>query len=115
VAALFALLIVFENSGMAKYNFAIRDHYARVSRIQSELAENQCSTFFVTGSDDAYKIQLDAMWASLQSRIPTINGLSGNEPPKWPFIYVQDVRVTDLRAWLRRHFTRSDHLCIFRH
>ncbi len=115
VAALFATLIVFENSGLARYHFAIRRHYVRVSRIQSELARKECAKFLVAGKDEAYKIQLDAMWASLQSKIPTINGLSGNAPPKWPLENLKDVRETEVRVWLRRHFTRNDRLCILSH
>lgn len=115
MAALFAALIVFENSGVARYNFAVSDHAARISRIQSELRGKECAEFFVAGTEDTYKTHMDAMWASLESRIPTINGYSGNTPPKWPFEYLRDVRLAQLRAWLRRHRANSDHLCTFRH
>jgi hypothetical protein len=115
VAALLVLLVVFENSGLARYNFAVREHDARVSRIRSELAGKTCSSFFVSGTDEPYKIQLDAMWASLQSRIPTINGYSGNEPPRWRFRELKDVTKTELRMWLRRYHANRKNLCVLRH
>ncbi|MBI3183453.1 MAG: hypothetical protein HYZ28_15050 [Myxococcales bacterium] len=48
---------------------------------------NECGAFVfspVQGYGPYWKYQLDAMWASLESGVPTLNGYSGNNPPGWP-------------------------------
>lgn len=45
-----------------------------------------CKAFLfspVQGYGPYWKYQLDAMWASMQSGVPTLNGYSGNNPPYW--------------------------------
>jgi hypothetical protein len=45
-----------------------------------------CQSFLYSpagGSEPSWKYQLDAMWASLERGIPTLNGYSGNAPPGW--------------------------------
>jgi hypothetical protein len=66
---------------------------ARVARIV-ELIGTHCTAFFYTtegGGDAPGWYQLDAMWASMQSGMPTLNGYSGNDPPGYP---LNDIRVS---------------------
>jgi hypothetical protein len=45
-----------------------------------------CRSFFFSADHGArpdYKYQLDAMWASMEAGVPTVNGYSGNSPPGW--------------------------------
>jgi len=45
-----------------------------------------CEAFFyaaVGGRYEPWKYHLDAMWASLISGVPTLNGYTGNYPPGW--------------------------------
>jgi len=113
-AFILAAFVVLENSGSAGYNFSIRDHTARVERVRSELKREPCEVFFINGSEDAYKTQIDAMWASLETQVPTINGYSGNIPPRWPFESARNVRAAQLRSWLTRHHHR-ERLCLLQH
>lgn len=115
VAVLFAVLIVLENSGMARYAFSIEEHRQRVDRIQSELAVRDCSAFLVSGREEPYKLHLDAMWASLESKVPTSNGYSGNEPPRWFFAELNHVRLGQLRIWVGLHGEDRDSVCLLRH
>lgn len=62
-----------------------------------------------TGSENPWWYQTNAMWASMVSGVPTINGYSGNVPPGWPFYRNQvanpghDRRlILDLINWSRR-------------
>lgn len=57
---------------------------ARVTLITAELPPN-AKCFFYSGylSQQREQFQIDAMWASLQSGIPTINGYSGSTPKDW--------------------------------
>jgi len=112
VAVLFAALVVIENSGVAHYHFSARDHRARIERIKSKLAGQQCKAFLVSGSGDTYKTQLDAMWASLETKTPTLNGYSGNTPPNWPWSDLQDVSRAPIRRWMRRHHVHGVHVCV---
>ncbi len=115
LAALFAALVIVENSGTANYHFLAHDHAARMDRIKSELRQDKCEVFFLTGTEDAYKTQLDAMWASLVTKTPTVNGYSGNVPPKWPFESLRNVRPSQLYLWLNRHNAKRGHLCLLSH
>ena len=66
-----------------------REHVARIA----SMLDSTCDAFLYTsigGVEDPWFYQLDAMWASMNSGVPTINGYSGNEPPGW-FFY--DIRV----------------------
>lgn len=54
----------------------------------------KCEAFFyaaLAGRFDAWKYHLDAMWASLISRVPTLNGYTGNSPPGW-MLFESNVR-----------------------
>ncbi|MHB8875047.1 MAG: hypothetical protein ACYC8T_15285, partial [Myxococcaceae bacterium] len=46
-----------------------------------------CGAFVLSplqGYGPMWKYQIDAMWAQMQSGVPTLNGYSGNSPPGWP-------------------------------
>jgi hypothetical protein len=65
---------------------------ARVARVANGIGA-ECGAFLYTttgGSDDPWHYHADAMWASMERGIPTLNGYSGNQPPKWTFY---DIRV----------------------
>ena len=111
-AVLFSALVVFENSGVSDQNFSARDQGARVNQVKSQLAGKNCSVFFLTGIDESWKTHLDAMWASLDTQIPTINGYSGNSPPAWPFEDPLTVSRDRLESWLKLHQVTTDRLCI---
>jgi hypothetical protein len=84
-------VIVAEQVGKPR-SFDKEGSRARVARVASTIGSS-CDGFLYTtigGDDDPWNYQLDAMWASMNRGIPTINGYSGNEPPEW-FFY--DVRV----------------------
>ena len=108
-------IVVLENSGAANYHFTVSEHASRVHRVEAELSGQSCRSFLLVGSEDAYKIQMDALWASLETQTPTINGLSGNVPPDWPFETPRNARTSQLRSWLARHHANTVGLCLIRH
>ena len=62
---------------------------------------------------DWVRYQIDAMWASLESGIPTVNGYSGYHPPGWEGFFFVDTphgpRIKDvLDDWNRRNGMRGD-------
>lgn len=65
---------------------------ARVARVEAEIG-TWCEAFLYTtigGDDDPWRYHADAMWASMDRGVPTVNGYSGNKPPGWNFY---DIRV----------------------
>lgn len=65
---------------------------ARVTRVANGIGVG-CQAFLYTtigGADDPWNYHADAMWASMERGVPTINGYSGNQPPRWTFY---DIRV----------------------
>jgi hypothetical protein len=65
-----------------------------------------------------FKFQLDAMWASLDTGIPTINGYSGNVPAGWNLGFItilspeMERQVGDaLRAWIENRFAKKTSVC----
>ena len=65
---------------------------ARVARVANAI-DASCGAFLYTtigGDDDPWNYHTDAMWASMNRGIPTLNGYSGNQPPEWTFY---DIRV----------------------
>ena len=65
---------------------------ARIARVASGIGTG-CRAFLYTtigGADDPWNYHADAMWASMERDVPTINGYSGNQPPAWTFY---DIRV----------------------
>lgn len=59
----------------------------RVARVASGV-DRRCQSFLYTplaGNEDPWWYQVDAMWASMQRDVPTVNGYSGNWPNGWRF------------------------------
>lgn len=110
-----AALVVFENAGAANYNFTVAEHASRVHRVEVELSAQKCTDFVLIGNEDAYKIQLDALWASLETQTPTLNGFSGNTPPRWPLEDPRTARASLMRRWLTQHHADTEGLCVIRH
>lgn len=100
---------------------AARERAARVAR---EVGP-ECSAFLSTiigGAEDPWRYHVDAMWASMERGVPTINGYSGNEPPGWRFY---DVRIhpgdgtlapmiVAVRAWAARWRLDPATICFLR-
>jgi hypothetical protein len=92
----------------------------RASVISSAL-RSDCIAFLYTpptGREDPWWYQTDAMWASMNSGVPTINGYSGNVPPGWPFYRntvgppAHSLQLTkDLVGWSRRWSLDRAHVC----
>src|SRR5262249_46817232 len=70
-----------------------------------------CQAFLVVpvrplpSDKDVLELQVDALWASLETGVPTINGYSGRVPPGWEFDDLSgESNVEDhLKRWLGPH------------
>lgn len=61
------------------------------------------------------QFQIDAMWASMETGVPTINGYTGKDPPNWDLSYNywrEESRrrryEQQLNQWLKRHQMRRE-------
>jgi hypothetical protein len=85
-----------------------------IQSISSEVPSG-CSSFYLptktSGSMaelDGY--QVDAMWASMETGIPTLNGYSGNKPPKWNLVLGEPY----LERWLDYKTYPKREVCMVR-
>jgi hypothetical protein len=81
----------------------------------------ECKTFlasFPRNSTSVPWMHLFAMWAELQSGVPTLNGYSGQVPPAWPLGDVSvagpldhERLVAAIREWMGRHPQEIENVC----
>jgi hypothetical protein len=114
LAVVVAVLCVLEQ-GRDVPAFAVQEHRDGVARVV-RLIPPGCKAFFYHDPDSrpVYRAQLDAMWAALQTGVPTVNGYSGSAPPAWKPLR-SDADDTNegrirrhLRAWLETHHVKGE-------
>lgn len=85
LAALLAALVLVEQ-GMRGDSFDKATDRTDIAWLASRIPP-ACATFYFTPVDASgpwYKYEIDAMWASTQAQVPTINGYSGSWPRSHP-------------------------------
>lgn len=105
------LLFVVLEQGRTTTSYDKHEARQRHLAVASRVAPT-CDAFYYSSPDaDAWFVwvQLDAMWAQLATGVPTVNGRSGNNPPKWPFRRLwsrhrdeEELVPPALREWLAR-------------
>ncbi|HUB08638.1 MAG TPA: hypothetical protein VMB50_16650, partial [Myxococcales bacterium] len=113
LALALALLPTVENWSRCPAGVTAAEVGARAAHVERAIGPG-CRAFFWRGDDPAappYAVQLDAMWASFDLGIPTLNGYSGNEPPGWPLSDPRAVTPEMARAWLERAGLPADGFC----
>lgn len=79
---------------------------SRVQAVASRIPK-ECQAFYFASPEgsDPY-VQLDAMWAGLEKGVLTLNGYSGNYPPRWEPLHLSkeepSIRQVKLREWYDR-------------
>jgi hypothetical protein len=82
--ALLALAIL--EQGRAAPSFDKLAARVDVEQIAGKVDRVACASFLYDPKvrrEPEFKLQIDAMWASLETGVPTVNGYSGNFPPGW--------------------------------
>ena len=115
IATVFGLFEQF-NSGQGQFSIAAEN--ARLKNLAARLPTD-CAVFYVAaGADsrntDSFQNQNymhDAMLVSILTGIPTLNGRSGRNPPRWS---LRNVRASDyelnVRNWIAEHKI-DGHIC----
>jgi len=112
-AVILGLVCVLEQ-GQVMPAFSKRRNRADVAAVTHRI-DPRCNAFLFTqlrGHREWWEYALDAMWASLETGVPTLNGYSGNAPSGWALAKINirtqedDERVAQaLAAW-----TKAQHL-----
>ena len=94
---------------------------AVVRKISTRLDPAACDAFFysvVGGKFDPSKYSIDAMWAALESGVPTINGYTAFRPPGWYLStctvhsHSEDGRLrSDLARWVEQNRLAPGRVC----
>jgi hypothetical protein len=109
------VFIVVEGAVDNRYLFSMASHQRRTSAVQQDLLRHPaCAAFVLESAQNdfqSYAVQLDAMWASSKTGIPTLNGWAGATPPGWDFrgrAFSRDEAV----AWVRRYRGVGGEVCV---
>jgi hypothetical protein len=122
VAAVFALApISLIEQGENLPTFDKLRNREEIAAIVRKIDPAKCDVFLyspISGTDEPWKYQLDAMWAQMESGVPTVNGYSGNAPPHWQFGEPSlksgddEARLAAAsREWIQRHQLNPDRYC----
>jgi hypothetical protein len=97
-------LIMLESMPSRHYTFSKSAHDRRVEKlasiIKSQVQKYQCESFYLSTRQPSFVTHNDAMWLSILSNIPTMNGYSGYEPPKWGLSDPRKTTQQDIEAFL---------------
>lgn len=85
-AAVLLGLTALVEQGQTTPAFDFHRNRADVAKLAARVNPERCQAFLFSpdqGYGPYWKYQLDAMWASLEANVPTLNGYSGSSPPGW--------------------------------
>jgi hypothetical protein len=120
VAAIALSLFCLVEQGRRSLSYEKEPVRRAVSAISAGI-DPRCEAFFCLCADrrSSDDCQLDAMWAGLEAKVPTVNGASGNNPPQFGALVENAVRTpadearlrTGLDAWLLAHGRQASDVC----
>lgn len=124
LAAALGVLAVLEQ-GQTTETFDKRENREDVAAVVSHIDRERCESFVfspVNANDPPWQnYQLDAMWASMESGVPTLNGYSGNQPPGWNLgdtsLYSEQPdpsRAAAIDEWVERSGLQGSRVCWIR-
>jgi hypothetical protein len=115
VSALAVTLICLVEQGVTTPSYDKDKYRSLVAAIERRIDRRDLAFYYSPHDADAVKApevsNLDAMWASLESGVPTINGYSGNFPPGWYPLFDSNIQdechvlclEASLRHWASAH------------
>ena len=127
LAVVLALSVLEQGRFQLSYS---KSDFRRRTDETTRLIPPHCRAFYysvLAGKQDFICDQLDAMWASMKAGVPTVNGYSGNYPPRWgspmtPGLLFNAVATPKeeeqlghfLDAWLATKNIQRDQVCWIR-
>ncbi len=111
-----AIFVVLESAVDNRYLFSVASHERRIAKVEAALRrnpENPCPAFFYeSAGDNPWADHVDAMWVSMRTRVPTLNGWAGAEPPGWSFRQTASVNAEDLLRWAHTFAPSLARICV---
>jgi hypothetical protein len=111
MAWVFAALAVLETGNVANANFTKKISENAIMTL-AQAIPNDCPVFYSRRTSvSSTGAHLDAMWASILTEKPTINGYSGFSPPGYGARQLDHPRLVDLNVvkdWLESHSSQAD-------
>ncbi|MCX6131070.1 MAG: hypothetical protein NTX25_18680, partial [Proteobacteria bacterium] len=111
--------VMLENYNLNIGAYSNQAHLQRVQTVKIALAkvlvEKSCDAFYWDAEGEFYSVQLDAMWASLETGIPSLNGYSGGTPKNWSFtgFYQDQGRLQEMtETWLHEQEKPRVRVCL---
>ena len=96
-------LICLAEQAVTTESFDAAANRASIESLASQIDQGRVAFYYHTDDDPPFpRAHLNAMWASLATRVPTVNGYSGHSPKSWNIFYridlETDVAVEDALA-----------------
>ncbi len=113
MACVMSLLLMLENGATWTTVYAAEAHLGRVARVRSLLQQQtrRCKTFYYLGAGPVIEDNIDAMWVSMETGVPTANGYSGNAPPAYRDLGLFEattVHEVQISKWYQIHGVALD-------
>ncbi len=84
IASWIIVLVCLAEQGETTPTFDAAANRASIDRLASRIDRTRVTFYYHPGDGQPFFIHhLDAMWASLATGLPTVNGYSGHVPPSW--------------------------------
>jgi hypothetical protein len=116
--ALCVALVCLLEQGVTTPSYDRNEHRAAVAALSQRVDRRDAAFFYSTHNARSthWKYHIDAMWAGLESGVPTINGYSGNFPFRWRRLTDANVELEcdliclelSLRRWIGEHDLDAD-------
>lgn len=116
-----AVLLLFGSEQLSSVPSYDREPVRRRVELVVAAIGPECRAFYyspILSRRPHWESQLDGMWASMETGIPTVNGYSSNLPPAWgplmahELAYADEARVGDqLAAWIALHRLPPGSVC----
>ncbi len=95
IGAAWAIVLVCAlEQGITTESFDVVENQARIASVAQQIDRKREAFYYRPGENRDWNIyHLDAMWASLATGVPTINGYSGYNPPGWDGFFAVDASL----------------------
>ena len=116
IACWLVILVCLAEQGVTTPSYDAAAHRASIENLAHQIDRRQLAFYY--HPDDGqpfYRHHLDAMWASLASGVPTVNGYSGHAPRSWHGFFKADYdpeidMKSVLAEWAQTHRFPPNHV-----
>lgn len=109
--------VILENTVLQTYAYKKTEHEGKIAGLTEWLQDhrNQCDAFYYFSDTPTPITQIDAMWASFLTDVPTLNAHSGVSPKDYKLAGLDDAvatTMTSAQTWIALHSAAPVRLCL---